>query len=495
MSIRSPFTTVCSIPLLCALSFPNDEPATLTGPQTPNFVFILGEGQGYTATSVDMDGDGPATAAPKGLTPHLERLATEGMRLSNFHAGCPRCTPSRASFLTGVSPAKLHMTFGNDGNGRGKKGGKQSGGEETMEEAPTETKLIQPEPLRDLPRDVRTIANVLKAKGYATAHFGKWHVGRAAPAEHGFDRDDGANTNAGPGNDRTPNPEQCAAITDHGIEFIREQVKAGRPFYLQLSHYGGGSQEEATPAALARVAELGTQAGGKNRTKDKDLARAAVLVDMDDAIGRVLAALDELKIAGTTYVVFSTDHGSPGGKGGRSGPNAPLAGGKGSVREGGLRIPFLVRGPGVRKGAIATNCAIGWDLAPTFAELAGVPRDLTAFEGASLAGIFADPDHGVITRDREEIVAHFPHYDLDNGGPASAIFLGRYKLIESYETGKASLYDLSSDLSESHDLAEREPERTADLRQRLAEYLGSVDAQMAKPRTAGSESRQKKDGR
>ncbi len=156
--------------------------ATLAlGAERPNFVFIQGEGQGWNSTSVLMD---PAVSESKNAyfrTPNLARLAERGMRFANFYAPSPRCTPSRAAYFTGKSPAMLGMTFVSLRSG-------------------ANAKVIEPLPQLEMPREETTIAEVLRDSGYATAHFGKWHVGRTDPREHGFEDNDGANNNGGPEN-------------------------------------------------------------------------------------------------------------------------------------------------------------------------------------------------------------------------------------------------------------------------------------------------------
>ena len=455
----------------------------------PNFVFILGEGHGWSSTSVDMDGKYPPSDRV-GLTPNLEQLANDGMRFSDFYATCPRCTPSRASFLTGISPAKLHMTYVNEG-GVGKReqdGGKGVGEKNAGTDAEAQKyplmKLIAPTPDMELPDGVKTTGDVMRAAGYATAHFGKWHAGRVDPMKHGFDISDGANTNQGPDRGEAPNPKQSSMITDRGIAFMREQVKAGKPFFLQMSHYGCGSEAEATPESFAETAQLLPKLTGKS------LASAAGVRDMDKAVGRVRAALKELGISDNTYIYFSTDHGTPGGGTGRGvGANAPLTGSKGSVSEGGIRVPFIISGPGIQAGAISSVRASGMDVLPTMIDLAGSPlaKSFTpdaklVVEGGSLKPVLKNSGAGNVSRPNDAIVIHFPHYDLNNGGPASAIFDGDLKLIRHYDTGKVTLFDIVKDPSESKDLSAEMPEKVNSLQARLDAYLKAVDAQM--PTTA-----------
>lgn len=471
-----------------AASLRADGGAATPDRRQPNIVFILGEGLGWSSTSVPMDARLQEDVIIPGLTPNLEKLASGGMRFSDFYVSAPRCTPSRASFITGIGAAKLHMTYVNEG-GRERRGGR-GGGER---EEPLLQRMLAPPSDRELPLEVRTTAEVLSDAGYAVAHFGKWHVGREDPRVHGFATNDGPNTNVGPGRNREPNPEEGIAITDRGLAFMAEQVKAGRPFFVQMSHYGAGLEEEVTPESLRETRDL-IEAAGASVRREKDLVRLAAARDMDKAIGRIMSRLKELGVSDRTYIFFSTDHGSPGGGGRGPGSNAPLSGAKGSIREGGIRVPFVVWGPGVKAGAVSGTRAIGMDLLPTFAELAGHPvavkpadRDaMTAVEGGSLVAVLSSAPGATVNRPREEVVIHFPHYDLNNGGPASAIFLGNDKLIRNDDTGERMLFDVRVDPQERTNRAALEPERVKQLEQMLDAYLKAVRAPMAVPNPAAS---------
>jgi arylsulfatase A-like enzyme len=407
----------------------------------PNFVVIMAEAQGWAQTSVQMDDRLPGSRSRVFSTPAVERLAREGMRFTYGYATSPRCTPSRASLFTGISPAALHMTY----VGVGREGG------------PVRTALIPPEPLLELPTSTLTVAKLLHDAGYTTAHFGKWHVGRTDPARHGFDQSDGPTGNGGPENVLSPNPKQAYGMTERGLAFIAKAQAAGRPFYLQLSHYPNQERKE----------------GGRDRdtaTRDAD--------EIDKTVGLLLAGLDRLGLTGQTYVIYTADHGGQGRTG-----NAPLSGGKGAVLEGGLRVPFLIRGPGIAGNVCSRVPVTACDILPTVAELAGVRAPLPApIEGGSLASILRDPaGRGTVRRTREELVFHFPHYDLGNGGPATALLLGQYKLIRSYEKGTRRLFDLERDPGEAHDLAATEPANAAELDARLTAYLKAVSAQLPQP--------------
>lgn len=424
------------IPLLAAIAIAAD-----AAESQPNFVVIMAEAQGWAQTSVQMDDRVPESKSRVFQTPAIERLAREGMRFTFGYAASPRCTPSRAALFTGRSPAALHMTY--VGAGR--------------EEGRVRTALIPPEPLLELPTDTITVAELLKPLGYTSAHFGKWHVGRTDPGRHGFDASDGPTNNGGPDNVASPNPKQAYGMTKRGIAFMHRAQQAGKPFYLQLSHYPNQERK------------------GGGGARDRDTARADS-DEIDKTVMQLLAALDSLGLAKNTFVFYTADHGGQGRNG-----NAPLSGGKGAVTEGGLRVPFLVRGPGISANVCSRVPAAGFDILPTIAALAGSPTPLPAgVEGGSLGSVLRDPAGlGVVSRAREELVFHFPHYDLGNGGPATAILLGGYKMVRNYETGARRLYELERDPGESRDLSSGQPEKLDELTAGLDAYLKDVSAQMA----------------
>jgi len=421
----------------------------------PNFVLILGEGHGWSSTSVPMDDAAPESKSDFVRTPNLANLAQDGMRFARFYASSPRCTPSRAALLTGKSPAQLHMTFVGEGR--------------MDDTANSGRKVLTPRGLLELPDAETTLAELLKRAGYATAHFGKWHLGRISPSRHGFDESDGPTSNGGPENVANPHPKQLFGMTERGMDFMARQVQAGKPFYLQLSHYASRHLADVRPETMATVRSWTGSAD------DRILGEAAAMLDLDIALGMLLDKLDQLGLATNTYVIFTTDHGSPG-------RNPPLAGGKGTVSEGGLRVPFIIRGPGIRAGACTRVRATGVDLLPTIAELARVIGPLPqGLEGGSLAPVLMHGGEGEVQRPRKEFVFHFPHYDKDALGPASAILLGDFKLIRVYETDALSLFNITKDPAERHDLAQELPDQARALNQRLTDYLTAVNTQMPTP--------------
>ena len=392
----------------------------------PNFLFLIGEGQSWSSLSAQMDDRVPESASATFQTPNLDSIALEGVRFSNFYAAGPRCTASRVALYTGKNPAMLHLT----------------------------STILS----TNLQISETTIAELLKESGYATAHFGKWHISSEHPSRYGYDESDGPTTNGGRSNVRNPNPEEAYGMAERGMDFMERSVAEGKPFYLQIAQYGGNNVESVLPATLAAVeSRLGTAD-----------TRAAAAEDADITFGMLIDKLDELGVAEDTYVIYTTDHGA-------GGNNSPLSGGKGMLSEGGLRVPMLIRGPAVAAGTFVHQRTRGVDIFPTIAELAGagpLPRGL---EGGSLVGTMMNGDTVTVMRDRLEYVVHYPHYDNDPAGPSSAIYLGDYKLRRIYETGERQLYNLADDMAEQNNLASSMPDKVLELDEKLTEYLRSVD--------------------
>lgn len=416
--------------------------------ERPNIVFMLSDDQAWNGLSVAMH---PNVAGSKGdifHTPNLEKLATQGMRFSAGYAPASVCSPTRVSLMTGKSPAALHWT----------------------KAAPPEAghKLIEPRNIRSIPANETTIGDILRQAGYATAHYGKWHISGGGPEKHGFDESDGDTGNENAYQFKDPNPVDIFGMADRAARFMEKSSKAKKPFFIQLSWNALHASENANHATLAKYER---QLNGENR---KRITTAAITEDLDTGVGRVIDAIERLGLAGTTYVIYMADNGAGGGK-------KVLAGGKGGVWEGGIRVPFIVRGPGVKPNSWCHIRVVGYDLFPTFCEWAGIaPSTLPkGIEGGSIASLLKNDGRGEVDRPREELVFHFPHYQ--GGTPHSAILLGDLKLLHFYEDNHDELYDLVKDISERNDLAAQHPAETKKLRARLDKYLADVDAQFPTP--------------
>ena len=382
-------------------------------------------------------------------TPHLDKLAAEGLRFTSFYCAQSICSPSRAALLTGKTPARLHLTTYLPGR----------------PDTPAQ-QLLQPKIRQELPLEEQTLAEVLKRAGYAAACIGKWHLGGKGfgPAEQGFDVVFAGRANTQPSASEGGKGEH--ELTRHAEEFIT--TNRDRPFFLYLAHNNPHIPLTAKPELVA-----------KNHGAFNPLY-AAVIETLDDSVGRLLARVDTLGLRDRTIVVFASDNGGLHVPEGRDDPpthNTPFRAGKGFLYEGGLRVPLIVRWPGrIRPGQVTAVPLVNTELMPTLLELTGleVPPGLDGSSFASLLRGGREPP----TR---ALFWHFPHYTNQGGRPAGAVREGDWKLIEHYEDGRIELFDLAHDPGEMHDLSKDEPGRVANLKAKLAAWRKSVGAQECSP--------------
>lgn len=424
--------------------------ASLSAETKPNIIFILTDDMSWTGTSVQIDQQVPESKSDFYRTPNIEKLASQSMCFSAAYAPGPMCTPSRAAILTGKTPAELHMTT--PGGGRPE----------------NYQKLLSADFIRELPTSETTIAEILKGEGYATAHLGKWHLGRTNPGDHGFDKHDGSTSNDGAGEYKDPNPKDVFGITERAVAFIEEQVDEQRPFYLQLSHYAVHSPIEALEVSTAKFEQI------PQGNRHTNVEYAAMTWDLDTSIGILLRKISELNLTDNTYIVLMSDNGGPGNR--RQSQNLPLAGGKGSLYEGGIRVPLIVRGPDIPANAFCREPVTGCDLLPTFCDWADTPS-LETVEGTSLIPLLnGTPEH--FQRTEDSLLFHFPHYGKGPlQKPQSALIMGHLKLLKNWEDGTVQLFNLENDLSEKNDLSRKMPEKASELEQQLEARLKQVDAQ------------------
>lgn len=436
-------------------------------PSRPNIVLILADDLGWT----DLGCQGSKYYE----TPNIDRLAREGMRLTSFYVS-QNCAPTRAALISGqYAPRTGVYTVNTLERGRA--------ADRRMDVPRNETKL---------PLDKITIADVLQRAGYATGMFGKWHLGPQGeyhPGRRGFE--EAIVSNGRHFNFRTHPPVDvpdgaCLGdfLTDRAVDFI-ERHRQER-FFLYLAHFAVHSPYQAKPELVEKYRDK-PPAGGH-----RDPVYAAMIHSVDESVGRVLGALSEFGLAENTLVIFSSDNGGVGGYYSSEPPsekrgitdNAPLRGGKGTLYEGGIRVPFIARWPAVvQAGTICDEPAVHVDLYPTFLELAGGrPEPDCPLDGVSLAPILKDPSADL---DRDAIYWHFPGYlqsYVHKRGwrtpPVGVIRAGDYKLLEFFEDGRLELYNLAEDLSERRNLAETMPEKAAGLRSMLAAWRTRLDAPM-----------------
>ena len=431
--------------------------ANIAAADRPNIVFMMSDDQAWNGLSVAMHPDLPWSKSSIVETPNLEKLASQGMRFSAAYAPASVCSPTRISLQTGKSPAAMHWT----------------------KAAPPEAghKMIEPRNIRQLERDEVTIGELLRDAGYATAHYGKWHINGGGPAAHGYDESDGDIGNEYAHQYGDPNPADIFGMAKRAAAFMEQSQRANKPFFIQMSWHALHAPQNAMQETLAKYAQ---RIGGS--VDDKRIGSAAIAENLDTGVGMVVDAIDRLGLADNTYVIYMSDNGSGGG-GGKAGRErrGGLAGGKGSVWEGGIRVPLIIRGPGVPENSWCHQRVVGYDFYPTFCQWAEIPATKLprTIEGGSIVDLL-DDGTGSVARAREELVFHFPHYQSGDG-PHSALLLGNLKLMKFYEDGRLALFDLAADISEQNDLAKQLPANAAQLDARLTKYLKDIDAQMAVP--------------
>lgn len=450
----------------------------------PNIVFILADDLGYT--------DVACFGSKYYETPNIDRLAQQGTRLTNYHQ-CQNCQPTRAALMTGqYGPRTGVYTVGG------------------IDRFDWSKRPLRPvDNVVNLPLDRVTVAQTLKSAGYATAMFGKWHLGQQGeyhPGRRGFDE---AIVSMGAHFDFVTQPPvaypkgQYLAdfLTDKAVDFIKRHQ--AEPFFLYLPHFGVHSPHDAKPELIAHFKSKPGVGGHHNPTY------AAMIASVDASVGRVMAVLDELKLADNTVLVFASDNGGVGGyvregikkDGSDVTDNFPLRSGKGSLYEGGTRVPFIVRWPGQTKPGTANGVpAIHVDIYPTLVELAGAKLPASqVFDGESLVPLFRNPGAKLA---REAIYQHFPGYlgagaDHWRTTPVSLIHAGDWKLMEFLEDGHLELYNLRDDLGETKNLATSQPDRARELHDRLVAWRAAIKAPMPQPNTSaadGASSKKKKAG-
>ncbi len=416
----------------------------------PNFVIILADDLGWA--------DLPCYGNGFHETPALDRLAGEGMRFIQFYAGAV-CSPTRANLQSGRHEARYGITQHIPGHKR------------------PYARLIDPAVPLQLPLEVETIAERLGAAGYATGYFGKWHLGGQGygPAAQGWQTVfECSKHELAPGLTGEAQPRRTAGyLAERAAAFMEEH--RDRPFLVQVSHYAVHIPLTATAERVAKYEGRPPVPGYPSRAD-----YAALLEELDESVGALVAAVDRLGLTERTLVVFVSDNGGlvhdQGGQVHTS--NAPLRGEKGTLHEGGIRVPAIFRQPGrIPAGAVCAVPAVTTDLAATFLELAGIdPPAAPALDGLSLARLLRDPSAAF---SRDALFWHLPHYH--HSTPASAVRRGDWKLLEFLEEGRLELYDLAKDPGESENLASRHPDKAAELRAALEGWREEIGARMPVP--------------
>lgn len=446
----------------------------------PNIIFILADDLGYT--------DVATFGSQYYETPNIDKLATQGVKLTSHHH-CQNCQPTRAALMSGqYAPRTGVYTVGDIGRFE------------------WQTRPLKPVAnVTSLPLEKITIAQSLKKAGYATGMFGKWHLGQKEeyhPSKRGFDE---AIVSSGKHFDFKTDPAvdypkgQYLAdfLTDKAVNFI--QRHKAEPFFLYLPHYGVHAPHQAKPELIEKFkAKPGV--GGHN-----DPVYAAMIASVDESVGRVMAELEKQGIADNTLLIFASDNGGVGGyqregiKASDTTDNAPLRCGKGSLYEGGIRVPFIARWPGVITAGTKTDTpTIHVDLYPTLLEIAKAPApENYPLDGESLAPLFRDPKAAL---KRTSIFQHFPGY-LGSGDntwrtkPVGLIQQGPWKLMEFFEDHHLELYNLDQDIGETHNLAAEKPEKVKELQSQMVLWRESIGAKMPTPNTPSEAPKKKGQGK
>lgn len=429
-----------------------------------NVVFLLADDLGWTGLR--------CFGSDLYETPHLDRLAAAGTKFTAAYSACTVCSPTRASVLTGIYPARLHLTDFIAGQNR------------------PWAKLRIPDWTKRLEHRYVTLAEAFQNAGYKTAQVGKWHLdprtGDAAdyaPVRHGFDVQvlkpkeakgyylpDGFNADGESGSDYLTD-----YLTDEALEFI-DGAKDG-PFFLYFASHTPHTPIQGRADLVQRFAEK-----VRPDALHKNPVYAAMVASLDQSVGRILERLERHGLSDRTVVIFTSDNGGLTQRYGKHDgftENLPLRRGKGSAYEGGVRVPTIVRWPGVtRPGTVSDEPVISVDYYPTILEMTaspGVSGRSASVDGVSLVPLLKDPKAAL---GRDALYWHYPHYHAGGDGPYSAIRSGPWRLVEFHEDGRVELYNLDDDPGESTNLRETEPERAKQLQEQLHIWREEVGAQM-----------------
>ncbi len=459
----------------------------------PNILFCLADDLGWS----DLGCYGSSFYE----TPHLDRLAATGARLTDAYAACPVCSPTRVSIMSGKYPARLDTTdwFGAPQPGSDNRPWARD-------------KPLLPAPYIDhLPLEEVTLAETLKSAGYATFFAGKWHLGGGgfSPEDQGFDVNKGGYFRGAPtpptgyfspyGNPKLsdgPEGEHLPArLAEETVSFIRDQQ--GEPFFAMLSFYSvhtplqtrADLEEKYKRKALAldqNSARFGREGNRKVRLVQDHAVYAGMVEAMDLAVGTVLDALEDLNLATNTIVFFTSDNGGLSTSEGGPTSNYPLRAGKGWLYEGGIRESTLVRWPGkIREGLVIDAPVMSTDFYPTILDMTGTTLlPSQHIDGVSIAPLL----RGDGALPERALYWHYPHYHNQGNSPAAAIREGPYKLLSFYEDDRVELYNLSEDIGEQVNLAEKLPDKAKALLAKLRDWQEALDAKVPSinPRAASN---------
>ncbi len=413
--------------------------ASASGAQTtppPNFVVILVDDQSWSGTPVAMIPGNELSRSHDLKMPNLEQLATRGMVFSQAYAAHPKCECSRAALLMGRSTTSLNAVVKHASH---------------WSASPADS-----------------LANTLKraAPAYRAAHFGKWQW-PTSPEQFGYDAHDGITQNED-GDAADPNdPKLSFSLTRRAQEYITRQTQERHPFFLQISYYAVHQRPQALAETLRKY-ESSQSSNGKNGKGGPVFS--AMSEDLDTCIGSLLQTLESLGISKNTFVIYTSDNG---------GRSPALKGGKTLCDEGGIRVPLIIAGPGIRPASVSQTPVISYDLLPTVLDFAA-PKFTppSGIEGGSWKPVLTHAGAGTVRRPIPRMVWH---HDVEIEHPQTALRKGDLKLLYYWDTRQTFLYNLAKDLGEQHDLAREKPAQTAEL---LAELRSHVRAGLGESRFA-----------
>ena len=447
---------------------------SLGAAEQPNFVFILADDLGVN----DLGVEGSTFYE----TPHIDAIANGGMRFTQGYATCQVCSPSRASIMNGQFPARHGITDWI---------GARTGWEWTRN-----GRVLPVEYNRHLDHKHVTIAEALREAGYKTFFAGKWHLGTTGshPEDHGFELNEGGFYAGSPrGGYFSPykNPELADGpvgeslplrLAKETVEFMR--ANQSHPFFAFLSFYSVHGPIQTTRPLWEKYQKKAQARDGDRFIIDRTLPvrqvqdnpiYAGMMETMDQAVGLVSAALEELALSENTVVIFTSDNGGVSSGDAFATSNLPLRGGKGRQWEGGIREPYYIVAPGVAKpGSTCDTPVTGADFYPTLLDLAGLPlRPEQHQDGVSLLPLL----QGKAIDDRP-LYWHYPHYGNQGGEPSSIIRKAHWKLIHYWEDDRNELYDLQADPNETSDVAGSNPQRVTEMYRQLIQFLSEAGARI-----------------
>jgi arylsulfatase A-like enzyme len=473
-----PYLHLAAAGVLIALVSPAQSFAE--SPAKPNFVLILVDDLGKHDLSVE--------GSSFYETPNIDALAARSMRFHQGYACCQVCSPSRASIMLGQFPARHGIT--------------DWIGAATGMDWNRSDRVLPADYVKQLPLAQVTIARALQQAKYKTFFAGKWHLGGegSLPEDHGFDINIGGHHRGSPPGgffspyqnpkmtDGPPGESLTMRLADETAAFIRSQER-DQPFFAMLSFYTVHSPVQTTPELWKKYRDKAQQHPPRDSRFQIDRTLpvrqvqdhpiyAGMIETMDEAVGRVLQAIEAQGIAENTVVIYTSDNGGVSSGDAYSTHNAPLRGGKGRQWEGGLRVPFYVHVPGVTDQGLQSDVPVtGADLYPTMLELAGLPvRPEQHLDAVSLVPLLKEG-----TIDDRPLIWHYPHYGNQGGEPSGIYREGPWKLIHYYEDGRSELYHLEQDLGEQNDLAAAQPDLAARMKLSLEQYLTTVSAKYPRP--------------